>query len=150
MDAGCESGGDQRSRQKIALVNGKANGIAVGDSFTFRGPDGRTTRLVAKGIFRAPKLDSLLSAIVVTNSTFDRALPRPRDSYAFVDVAGGPSATATRALEAAYASGLIDVAWLNHCPLFETLRTSPRFARVHELVRERASEAIESFVTGVA
>ena len=48
--------------------------------------------------------DSLLSAIVVTNETFDRSLPRPRDSYAFVDVAGGVSAAATKKLEAAYAS----------------------------------------------
>jgi putative ABC transport system permease protein len=82
----------------------KANHIALGDTFTFRGPGGHPTRLVAKGIFEAPKLDSLLSAIVVTNETFDRSLPRPRDSYAFVDVAGGVSDAATKALKASYAS----------------------------------------------
>jgi putative ABC transport system permease protein len=76
----------------------KANDIRLGESFTFVAPDGRRTRLVAKGIFEAPKLDSLLSAIVVANKTFDRSLPRPRDAYAFVD------GTASLAgLKAAYA-----------------------------------------------
>jgi putative ABC transport system permease protein len=82
----------------------EANHIAVGDTFTFRSPDGRATKLVAAGIFKAPKLDSLLSAIVVSNHTFDRALPRPRDAYAFVDVSGGARESATNALKAAYAS----------------------------------------------
>jgi putative ABC transport system permease protein len=82
----------------------RANHIALGDTFTFRGPDGHATQLVARGIFEAPKLDSLLSAIVVTNDTFDRSLPRPRDSYAFLDVTGGVSDAATKALKAAYAS----------------------------------------------
>ncbi|HEY0415052.1 MAG TPA: FtsX-like permease family protein [Gaiellaceae bacterium] len=82
----------------------KANHIALGDRFTFRGPDGRATTLVARGIFQAPKLDSLLSGVVVSNATFDRALPRPRDSYAFVDVRGGATPVATKALEAAYAA----------------------------------------------
>jgi putative ABC transport system permease protein len=82
----------------------KANHIAIGESFTFRGPDGRPTRFVARGIFEAPKLDSLLSAIVVSNDAFDRALPRPRDSYAFVNVSGGVSDATTAALEAAYAA----------------------------------------------
>jgi putative ABC transport system permease protein len=94
------SGNDAIVKDRFA----KANHIALGDTFTFRGPDGRPTTLVAKGIFEAPKLDSVLSAIVVTNATFDRSLPRPRDSYAFVDVAGGVSPAATKALEAAYAS----------------------------------------------
>jgi putative ABC transport system permease protein len=82
----------------------KANHIRLGQTFTFRSPDGRPTKLVAVGIFQAPKLDSLLSAIVVPNDTFDRALPRPRDSYAFVNVAGGVSDSATAALEQAYAA----------------------------------------------
>ena len=107
LDVSVTGEGLSQLRGREAIVKdrfAKANRIAIGDSFTFRGPDGRPTRLVAKGIFRAPKLDSLLSAIVVTNATFDRALPRPRDSYAFVDVAGEPSARATKALEAAYAA----------------------------------------------
>jgi len=82
----------------------EANHISLGEWFTFRGPDGKAVRLHAVGIFEAPKLDSLLSAIVVSNETFDRSLPRPRDAYAFVNVAGGESAAATAALKAAYAA----------------------------------------------
>jgi putative ABC transport system permease protein len=80
----------------------KANRIRVGDTFTFRGPDGRATKLRAVGLFKAPKLDSLLSAIVVANGTFDRALPRPHDQYAFVNVGGGVSSATTSDLKAAY------------------------------------------------
>jgi putative ABC transport system permease protein len=81
-----------------------ANKIHVGDTFTFRGPDGRATQLKAVGIFKAPKLDSLLSAIVVTNDVFDTALPRPRDVYAMVNVDGGVSDAATTALTSSYAT----------------------------------------------
>jgi putative ABC transport system permease protein len=82
----------------------KANKIHLGDTFTFRGPDGRATRLKAVGIFKAPKLDSLLGGIVITNETFDKALPRPRDAYAMVNVAGGASDAVTTALKASYAT----------------------------------------------
>lgn len=81
----------------------EANDIAIGDSFTFVGADGRPTRLKAVGIFEAPKLDSLFSAIVIPIGTFDKSLPRPRDQYAFVNVTGGVSRAATTALEKAYA-----------------------------------------------
>jgi putative ABC transport system permease protein len=84
-----------------------ANDIHLGETFTFRGPDGRATRLKAVGIFTAPKLDSLFSAIVIPNETFDRSLPRPRDQYAFVNVAGGVSAASTAALKAAYGTDQI-------------------------------------------
>jgi len=82
----------------------KANDIHLGDTFTFRGPDGRATQLKAVGIFKAPKLDSLLSAIVVPNDVFDTALPRPRDVYAMLNVSGGVSDAATTALASSYAA----------------------------------------------
>ncbi|HZT92299.1 MAG TPA: FtsX-like permease family protein [Gaiellaceae bacterium] len=80
----------------------RAHHIHVGTTFTFRGPDGRATRFTAVGVFRSPKLDSLFGSLVVPLATFDRTLPRPRDVYAFVDVAGGVSAGATKALAAVY------------------------------------------------
>ena len=80
----------------------EANDIRIGDTFTFRGPNGKATRLKAVGIFTSPKLDSLLNAIVIPNDTFDKALPRPRDQYAFVNVAGGASDQATTALKQIY------------------------------------------------
>ena len=81
----------------------KANGIRVGDTFTFRSPDGRPTRLVTIGIFQAPKLDSLLGGVVVSNAAFDRALPRPRDVYTMLNVRGGVSDDTTQALRTAFA-----------------------------------------------
>jgi putative ABC transport system permease protein len=80
----------------------RAHHIRVGSRFTFRGPDGRATRFTAIGIFKSPKLDSLFGSLIVPLRTFDRTLPRPRDIYAFVNVAGGVSPTATKALAAAY------------------------------------------------
>jgi putative ABC transport system permease protein len=76
------------------------NHIVVGKPFVFRGPDGRRTTLTPTAIFESPKLDSLLNALVVPLQTFDRALPRPRDQYAFVN-AGGASDTTTKALQSA-------------------------------------------------
>jgi putative ABC transport system permease protein len=80
----------------------EANDIQVGDTFTFRGPNGKATKLKAVGIFTSPKLDSLLNAIVIPNDTFDAALPRPRDQYAFINVAGGASDQATATLKQVY------------------------------------------------
>jgi putative ABC transport system permease protein len=80
----------------------EANNIDIGDTFTFRGPNGKATRLKAVGIFTAPKLDSLLNAIVIPNATFDATLPRPRDQYAFINVAGGASDGATESLKQVY------------------------------------------------
>ena len=59
------------SRRRTASASATRSRSAV--------PTGSATRLKAVGIFTAPKLDSLLSAIVVPNDAFDRALPRPRD-----------------------------------------------------------------------
>ena len=50
----------------------EAKNIRIGDTFTFRGPNGKATKLKAVGIFTSPKLDSLLNAIVIPNDTFDK------------------------------------------------------------------------------
>src|SRR5215213_5950900 len=78
------------------------HGLALGKPFAFTGPDGRVTRLVPRALFEESKFDSMLGSIVVSNATFDRALPRPHDQYAFVNVRGGPSDALTTRLEAAY------------------------------------------------
>ena len=78
------------------------HGLALGKPFAFTGPDGRVTRLVPRALFEESKFDSMLGSIVVSNATFDRALPRPHDQYAFVNVEGGPSEALTTRLEAAY------------------------------------------------
>jgi ABC-type antimicrobial peptide transport system permease subunit len=80
----------------------EAHHIGVGTRFVFRGPDGRITRFRAVGVYTSTKLDSLFGSLIVPQRTFDRRLPRPRDVYAFVNVAGGVSASETKALAAVY------------------------------------------------
>jgi len=46
---------------------------------------------------------------------------------------------ALAAIERAVTSGLIDVAWLELCPLFDDLRADPRYAVVHATLTERAA-----------
>jgi putative ABC transport system permease protein len=80
------------------------HGLAVGERFTFRGANGNATTLVTRGIYEPQALDAMLGAVIVSQDTFRAAIPRPRDQYAFVDVAGGPSAGTTKALETAFAT----------------------------------------------
>jgi putative ABC transport system permease protein len=77
------------------------HGIAAGDRFVFQGPNGKKTVLLARGIYEPQALDALLGSVVVSQDTFRSVLPRPRDQYAFVEVAGGASSASTRALQAA-------------------------------------------------
>jgi putative ABC transport system permease protein len=79
------------------------HGIAVGEPFTFKGANGKSTTLVARGIYKPQALDAMLGSVVVSQDTFRAAIPRPRDQYAFVDVAGGASGETTKTLEAAFA-----------------------------------------------
>ena len=63
------------------------------------------------------------------------------ESLAYVGDEGG----ALAAIEDAAALGLIDVVWLDRCPLFEVLRGSRRFAEARAQVAERASLVLEAF-----
>ncbi len=44
--------------------------------------------------------------------------------------------------------GLLDRAWLERCPLFESYRDDPRFFRARDLVRERAAEVVAAYRSG--
>jgi serine/threonine-protein kinase len=44
------------------------------------------------------------------------------------------------AVEEATRAGLIDLGWLDHCPLFPPLRSHPRWAPVREVIAARAAE----------
>jgi tetratricopeptide (TPR) repeat protein len=52
---------------------------------------------------------------------------------------------ALAAIEDAAALGLIDVVWLDHCPLFRAMRGSRRYAAAHKLVADRAVQVLEAF-----
>jgi putative ABC transport system permease protein len=58
--------------------------LTVGDRFTFRTAAGRPLVLRVAGIYAPPKLDSILDGLTISQSTFDRAFPRPQDRYVFV------------------------------------------------------------------
>lgn len=62
-------------------------------------------------------------------------LQRNAEVYAFVRDRENALSTIEKAIEA----DLIDVAWLDHCPLFEDLRTDPRFGRSYATLAARAS-----------
>jgi putative ABC transport system permease protein len=67
------------------LPKSTANGhhIAVGDRFRLRTPAGKPIALRLVGISDPDKLDPLLDGVLISQATFDRFFPRPRDIYLF-------------------------------------------------------------------
>jgi serine/threonine-protein kinase len=57
----------------------------------------------------------------------------------------GDRDAALTALEEAAALGLIDLVWLDRCPLFEALHPDARFAQVKTGVAARAELVLEAF-----
>ncbi len=57
----------------------------------------------------------------------------------------GEAEEALGAIDEATALGLIDVVWMDHCPLFDSLRAHPRFAAARAQVAERAALVLEAF-----
>ncbi len=80
----------------------RKHGIAVGEPFAFKGANGKPATFVARGIYKPEALDAMLGSVIVSQETFRSVLPRPRDQYAFVNVAGGATDPTTKALEAAF------------------------------------------------
>ncbi|MBI4816169.1 MAG: protein kinase [Deltaproteobacteria bacterium] len=58
-------------------------------------------------------------------------------------VAGEPE-RALRALEEANGFGLVDILWLDRCPLFGSLRSSPRFSRVRSDLARRSDLVVDA------
>ncbi len=56
-------------------------------------------------------------------------------------------ARALEALRLSAEAGLIDLAWLERCPLFRRIRLSPRYYGVHALVKKRAADILEAYRT---
>jgi serine/threonine-protein kinase len=55
----------------------------------------------------------------------------------------GDAARALEGISAAESAGLVDVFWLDRCPLLATLREDARFAALHARVARRAAEALD-------
>jgi serine/threonine-protein kinase len=56
-----------------------------------------------------------------------------------------------RALDALHrsaAAGLIDLSWIDRCPLLNGLRSDPRFAMIREQIADRGRQILEAYRTG--
>jgi putative ABC transport system permease protein len=73
--------------------------LSIGDRFTLLTPSNERVQLVVKGIYKPPPFYPLLGSVSVTTARFDSLYERPRNQFTFVDVAGEPDASTTRALE---------------------------------------------------
>ena len=45
-------------------------------------------------------------------------------------------------------AGLIDLGWMDHCPLLDVVRTDPRFPEVRAMVKRRADEILHAYRAG--
>jgi putative ABC transport system permease protein len=80
------------------------HGLGVGDPFTMRSASGQIVHLRVLGI-QAPtevqKIDPVIAKVLISESAFDAAFPRPSNIYTFVDTNGGDTTANTAALEKA-------------------------------------------------
>jgi putative ABC transport system permease protein len=84
------------------------NHVGVDDVFTVQPPSGLRLTFAVQGIFDPGKMDPLFDGIMISKLAFDQGFPRPKDLFAFVDVRGGTSDSATAALRRSLA-GFPDV-----------------------------------------
>jgi len=77
--------------------------LRVGNRFSLLVPNGTTTQLEVKAIYKPPPFYPLLGSVTIPQSTFDSLYNRPRNQFTFIDVPGEPTDAATQALEAAVA-----------------------------------------------
>jgi serine/threonine-protein kinase len=111
--------------------------------YAFKGAVGELIGLGLTGQITPALLDLGKSWGKVTG----RAMRRPaffQQLAAEVAAYAGRDDEALDAIEAADRLGLIDIAWLDRCPLFEGLRGSPRFASARHGVAERASGVLDA------
>ena len=77
--------------------------LEVGDRVRVATPGGRRASFVVRAIYEPPPFYPLLGTVSITKARFDELYERPRNQFTFVNVAGGPSDEAERALERAAA-----------------------------------------------
>jgi putative ABC transport system permease protein len=77
----------------------KKNGIALGDRFELRSASGQAVSLRAIGFYQPPRVAELLGGVIVSQQSFDTAVPRASNQFTLVD--GTPTeAGLTKALAA--------------------------------------------------
>jgi putative ABC transport system permease protein len=78
--------------------------LATGSAFTLTFANGKKQRVVVKGIFDPPTGGSPFGPVTVSQSTWDRYTPNPKNLYSFVRMRGGQTPANQHALEAQLAS----------------------------------------------
>ena len=73
--------------------------LRVGSKLELETPTGVTLPLTVEGIWEEPKGGSPFGNLTISHAAFDRAFPRPRNDYTFVNMEGGVTAANTAALE---------------------------------------------------
>jgi serine/threonine-protein kinase len=102
------------------------------------------------GVLDLVETDELPRDMVPTLEQWGRIVGRARrrpiylrqlvaEAYAFV----GDETNAVRAMAEGDALGLIDVTWVDRCPLFDAMRTAPLFVAVRDRVAARARQTLD-------
>jgi putative ABC transport system permease protein len=63
----------------------KDENIHVGDSLSFRTPEGKRVTVHVRGIYKPSDLDPLLGHVVLSHAGFDSNFPRPADAFTLAD-----------------------------------------------------------------
>jgi putative ABC transport system permease protein len=79
-----------------------AHHVGVGDRIAVLNPAGERRSYEVRGIYTQPKfgsIDPVLGSIAISQEAFDSFFERPQNAYTFLNVQGGASPVATKALE---------------------------------------------------
>ena len=79
--------------QPIEYVYFLNTGLISTDAMTEKG---ETVPLELRGVYKAPPFYPLLGEVSISLPFFDKLYERPQNLYTFLDVKGGPSASALR------------------------------------------------------
>jgi len=90
-----------------------------------------------------PEFEALVREAIANGSPRGRLFVRQLAAEVLAAVGEEERALAT--IAAAVDEGLLDVAWLDRCPLFDGLRADPRFAPLRATVRRRADEVLAAW-----
>jgi putative ABC transport system permease protein len=75
-----------RSGAIVSSGLAKDEGLAVGESVSFRTPTGRDVSLAIRGVYDDSRFETpLLGQVLISQERFDASFPRPGDAYTFVD-----------------------------------------------------------------
>ena len=78
--------------------------LVIGDRFRLLSGSGRAATLEVKATYDPPPFYQLLGSVSITKSKFDELYDRPRNQFTFINVAGDPTPSAEKPIEAALAT----------------------------------------------